>query len=91
MIHEIDTNDVAISREALAALGASARSLLTRVFGAGNAGSLSLGEIVKIFAAKLYWNEAGGELLMCAELDGHTMCLPIPAGHWNVTVSGALQ
>lgn len=91
MIHEIDTCDVAISREALAALGATARALLTKVLGAGNATSLSLPEIIKIFASKLYWNEAGGELLMCAELDGQTLCLPIPAEHWNVSLTGQLQ
>ena len=91
MIHEIDTNDVAISREALSALGNTARSLLSKVLGAGNATSLPLAEVVKMFASKLYWNEAGGELLMCAEIGGQTLCLPIPAEHWNVSHEGQFQ
>ena len=91
MLHEIDTNDVTISREALKALSKAARSLLSRLLGDGKAQSLSMGEIVKLFASRLYWNEAGGELIMCADFEGHTVCLPIPAEHWNVNVTGRVQ
>jgi len=91
MLHEMDTNDVAISPEALTAMGKAARSLLARVIDAASAHAMPLSEIVSLFASRLYWNEAGGELIMCAELDGRTMCLPIPAEHWNVTVTGQLQ
>jgi hypothetical protein len=90
-LHELDTGDVAISPAALRAMGKAARALLVKVLGAGNAQSLSLTEIVRIFASKLYWNETGGELIMCADFDGRTVCLPIPAEHWNVNVNGRLQ
>lgn len=90
-IHELDLGDVAISREALSALGKAARSLLAKVMDAGSAQALTLSEIVKLFASKLYWNELGGELIMCADFDGRTVCLPIPAEHWNVNVPGRLQ
>lgn len=90
-LHEIETSDVAISREALSAVGKAARSLLARALGAGGAGDLPLGDIVKLFASRMYWSEAGGELIMCAEVGGKTMCLPIPAEHWSVNVGGKLQ
>lgn len=90
-LHEIDTADVSISREALTALGKAARSLLTTVMGTGSAQTLSLGEIVKLFVSRLYWNETGGELIMCADFEGRTVCLPIPAEHWNVNVAGQIQ
>lgn len=90
-LHELETDDVAISREALSALGKAARSLLTRIMSAANAEKLSLQEIVKLFASKLYWNEVGGELIMCAQFEGRTVCLPIPAEHWNVNIPGRLQ
>lgn len=91
MLHEIDSSDVSISREALDALGRAARALLATLLGAGNAHSLPVGEIVKLFAAKLYWNETGGELIMCADFHGRVVCLPVPAEHWAVSASGRSQ
>ncbi|MFZ5425505.1 MAG: hypothetical protein ACOZEN_00915 [Thermodesulfobacteriota bacterium] len=90
-LHELETSDVAISREALSALGKAARSLLVKVMGAGSVEAMTIGEIVKLFASKLYWNETGGELIMCADFEGRTVCLPIPAEHWNVNITGQLQ
>lgn len=90
-LHEIDSSDVAISREALAAVGDAARALLAGAMGASGAGSLTLGDIVKLFAAKLFWSEAGGELIMCGAVLGRTVCLPVPAGHWNVAAPRRVQ
>jgi len=50
-----------------------------------------LGDIVKLFAAKLFWSEAGGELIMCGAVAGRTVCLPVPAGHWNVAAPERVQ
>lgn len=90
-LHELDSADVAISHEALSAIGKAARSLLSAALGTAGAGDMPVGEIVKLFASKLYWNEAGGELIMCAAIAGRTVCLPVPAGHWNVPVRGSVQ
>lgn len=90
-LHEIETSDVAISPEALSAIGKAARSLLSRVMGATGAGSLDLGEIVRLFASRMYWNETGGELIMCAQVGDKTLCLPVPADHWSVNTDGRLQ
>jgi len=90
-LHELETSDVAISREALSALGKAARALLAKVTGADIVAGMTIGEIVKIFASKLYWNETGGELIMCADVDGRTVCLPIPAEHWSVNITGQVQ
>lgn len=81
-LHPIDLEDVAISPEALEALGAAAREVLLRE----GVDRLSLGGMLKVFAAHLFWNEAGGELLMCGEVGGRAVCLPVPAGHWSVAV-----
>lgn len=90
-LHRIESEEVAISREAISSMSKAARSLLARVLGAGSVETLSLGEIVSLFASRLYWNEVGGELIMCAQIGGHAVCLPIPAEHWNVIVAGRFQ
>ena len=90
-LHELESSDVSISREALAALGKTARGLLSKAMDAGGSHAMTLSDIVKLFASKLYWNESGGELIMCAQLEGRTLCLPIPSEHWSVTVTGHLQ
>jgi hypothetical protein len=90
-LHELETGDVSISHEALAALGRTARGLLAEAVGAGNSQAMTLSDIVRLFVSKLYWNESGGELIMCAQLDGRTLCMPIPPEHWNVIITGQIQ
>ncbi|WP_243439286.1 hypothetical protein [Fundidesulfovibrio soli] len=83
-LHPLDMEDVALSSEALRVLGDAARKLLSRV----GVKETSLARMIKVFCAKVYWNESDGGLLLCGELDGKMVCLPVPAGHWEVAVSG---
>ncbi|WP_243312631.1 hypothetical protein [Fundidesulfovibrio agrisoli] len=83
-LHPLDMEDVALSREALRVLGDTARKLLVRA----GAEETSMARIIKAFCAKAFWNESDGALLLCGELDGRMVCLPVPAGHWEVAVSG---
>lgn len=90
-LHEIDSMDVAISGEALDAVDRAARSLLSGTMGAAGVASLSLADIVKLFAENLFWSEQGGELILCAAVAGRTLCLPVPAGHWSVAAPDRVQ
>ena len=90
-LHELESSDVAISPEALAALGRAARPLLSRVMDVARAREMTLGEILKLFVSKIYWNEAGGELIMCACFGTRALCLPIAAEHWDVRITGRLH
>lgn len=90
-LHTLDTSDIAISREALAGLRTTAIAVLGRLMSADSLEGLTLSDIVKIFASKLFWNETDGGLIMCAELGARTFCVPIPAGHWNVNAPERLH
>lgn len=90
-LHELESSDIAISREALAALGKAARPLLGKVMDAGDAQELTLGQILKLFVSKIYWNETGGELILCACFGTRALCLPIPAEHWDMHITGRLH
>ena len=90
-LHTMETGDIVISVEALAGLRATARSVLGRMMSADSLEGLTLSDIVKIFASRLYWNETDGGLIMCAELGARTFCVPIPAGHWNVNAPERLH
>jgi len=86
-LHPLDIEDVAVSPEALGALLEAARGLLVRA----GVQEPSQAGILKSFCAKLFWNENGGDLLLCGEVGGRLLCLPVPAGHWNIAAPGPMH
>lgn len=86
-LHPLDMEDVALSREALRVLGDTARKLVARA----GAEEASVARMIKAFCAKAFWSESDGGLLLCGELEGRMVCLPVPAGHWEVAVSGPVH
>jgi hypothetical protein len=90
-IHEIATEDVSISAEAIVAIRKAATDILVRFVPGDRLGSMSLGDIMHLFAEKLFWNDQTGGLLMCSELGDGTFCLPIPREHWVVSPGITVQ
>jgi len=90
-LHEIATEDVAISIEAMAAIKKAAAEILARFVPGDRIDGLSPSDILQLFAEKLFWNEQTGGLLMCSELGDGAICLPIPREHWIVTHKGTIH
>jgi len=90
-LHEIATEDVSISIEAMEAIKQAGAEILARFMPGDRAGNLSLGDIIQLFAEKLFWNEQTGGLLLCSELGDGAVCLPIPKEHWIVSHKGTIH
>jgi hypothetical protein len=90
-LHEIATEDVSISVEAMAAIKQAAVEILARFMPCDRLGSMSMPDIIQLFAEKLFWNEQTGGLLMCSELGDGAICLPIPKEHWIVSHKGTFH
>ncbi|MBF0480915.1 MAG: hypothetical protein HQK81_04255 [Desulfovibrionaceae bacterium] len=90
-LHEIATEDVSISIEAVAAIKHAAVDILARFMPGDRLGGMSTADIIQLFAEKLFWNEKTGGLLLCSELGDGAYCLPIPKEHWTVSHKGVFH
>jgi hypothetical protein len=90
-LHEIASEDVSISIEAMEAIKHAAIEILARFMPCDRLGGLSMPDIMQLFAEKLFWNEQTGGLLMCSELGDGAVCLPIPKEHWIVSHKGTVH
>jgi len=88
-LHAMDYQDITMSAEALKLVRAAGRALIERCLPCG--GKVSATEALSMFLDRIYFNERTGDLLMCADLPGSGLCLPIPKGHWGVRRSGRMQ
>lgn len=82
-LHELDYEDVALSNAALALVRRAARVVLRRL-GAEAAGPLPTGRALALFLDRVFWEEKSGGLILCAELPGAGVCLPIPRDFWGL-------
>lgn len=88
-LHVMDYQDITMSSEALRLVRAAGRALLERCQPRG--GRIRSSEALSMFLDRIYFNERTGDLLMCADLPGSGLCLPIPKGHWGVRRAGRIQ
>jgi hypothetical protein len=82
-LHELDYEDVALSAAGLALVRRAAAAVLRRVSGMA-AEDLPLARALALFLDHVFWNEATGGLILCADLSGKSICLPIPAACWGL-------
>jgi hypothetical protein len=82
-LHELDYEDVALSRAALALIRRAARGMLRRL-GAEDAGPLPMGRALALFLDHVFWDERSGGLILCAEFPERSVCLPIPRDFWGL-------
>lgn len=88
-LHAMDYQDITMSAEALRLVRAAGRALLERCL--PREGRVTASEALSMFLDRIYFNERTGDLLMCADLPGNGLCLPIPKGHWGLRRSGRMQ
>lgn len=78
MLHVLDREDVAITPAGLKLIIAAAREVF-----AGSAPAEPQ-QAVSLFVDRIYWEEDSGTLIMCNEMRGRNICLPIPKKHWRI-------
>ena len=83
-LHEIDSDDVGLTRRGLDLVSAAARMLLCGAQPGLADVPLTRGQGLALFLDHLFWEEDGGRLILCADLPGRSFCLPIPPQHWRV-------
>jgi hypothetical protein len=82
-LHELDYEDVALSAAGLALVRRAAAAVLRRLSGMA-AEDLPLSRALALFLDHVFWNEATGGLILCADLPGKSVCLPIPPDCWGI-------
>ncbi len=88
-LHVMDYQDITMSAEALRLVRAAGRALLERCLARDE--RVTASRALAMFLDRIYFDERTGDLLMCADLPGSGLCLPIPKGHWGVRRPGPLQ
>ncbi len=82
-LHELDYEDVALSAAGLQLVRRAAAMVLRRLSGMA-AEDLPPSRALALFLDHVFWNEATGGLILCADLPEKSVCLPIPPGCWGI-------
>ncbi len=82
--HELDMEDVTISSPALEAVKRIAQNILVGRVPQDKLRKVTVGDAVALLTTSLFWDEKSGCLYLCSDMDGNTLCLPIPSDHWGV-------
>lgn len=82
-LHELDYEDVALSAAGLQLVRRAAATVLRRLSGMA-AEDLPLSRALALFLDHVFWNEATGGLILCADLPEKSVCLPIPPECWGI-------
>lgn len=84
VLHAIDFEDVALSREGATLIHQGARAVMRQYMPAADSEGLTAAQAVALFVDKIFWEENSGGLIMCTEVGDKSLCLPIPRSHWKV-------
>ncbi|MGL1861704.1 MAG: hypothetical protein OCC46_04175 [Pseudodesulfovibrio sp.] len=84
VLHLIDFEDVALSREGAKLVHHGARAVMRQYMPAANSEKLTPSQAVALFVDKVFWEENSGGLIMCTDVAERSLCLPIPKAHWKV-------
>ena len=66
-LHELDYEDVALSAAGLALVRRAAATVLSRISGMAAGEDLPLSRALALFLDHVFWNEATGGLILCAD------------------------
>lgn len=92
ILHAIDFEDVALSREGVRLVHRGAKAVLQQFMPAADSDNLTVSQAIALFVDQIFWVEESGGLIMCSELVDRHVCLPIPKTHWTVrTHTGMAQ
>lgn len=90
VLHEIDYEDVSITPEGARMVMSAARSLVGEYMPAKDPASLTVRECIALFLDHIFWDENSGGLVMCSDVDTHSVCLPLPSRCWRVRTRSRL-
>ena len=84
VLHVIDYEDVALSREGAKIIHMGARMVMRQYMPAADSDKLTSAQAVALFVDKVFWEENSGGLIMCTDVADRSLCLPIPKVHWKL-------
>lgn len=84
VLHAIDFEDVALTREGAKIVHLGARAVMRQFMPAADSDKLTPSQAVALFVDKIFWEENSGGLIMCTDVADRSLCLPIPKAHWKV-------
>ena len=84
VLHVIDFEDVALSREGAKLVVEGARAIVRQFMPAADHENLTPAQAIALFIDQVFWEEGSGGLIMCADMPGTSLCLPVPKGHSTV-------
>lgn len=91
-LHELDYQDVAISREGIRLVRKAAEVVMDQYMPGGDSSRLTVSQAIAMFVDHVFWDERTGGLILCMDVDNRMFCLPIPRAHWSVRrFKGVLQ
>lgn len=88
VLHVIDFEDVALTREGFKMLHLGAQAVLHQYLPSVDTDHLTPEEIMRLFLDHVFWEEESGGLIMCTDVAQTSVCLPIPKAHWTVKTNG---
>ncbi|BCS90063.1 hypothetical protein [Pseudodesulfovibrio sediminis] len=91
ILHAIDFEDVALTREGARLVHLGAKAVMRQYMPAADCDSLTASQAVALFVDKLFWEEHSGGLIMCTDMADKSVCLPIPRRHWGLKDTGVLS
>ncbi len=80
-LHEMDYEDVALTDAGMRLVRRAATAVMEQLVGL-NEGELPPSRALALFLDHVFWDEMSGGLILCAELPGRSICLPIPRECW---------
>lgn len=82
-LHELDYEDVALSAAGLKLVRQAAALVMQRLTGMADE-DLPASRALALFLDHVFWNEATGGLILCAQITDRSVCLPIPPECWGL-------
>lgn len=90
-LHQLDYEDLALTGPGMRLVCRAALDVLRR-FGTVDEGELTLGRALALFLDHVFWEEKSGGLILCADFQDESFCLPIPRGLWSLAArAGRVQ
>jgi hypothetical protein len=90
ILHLIDYEDVALSREGVKLIHFGARAVMRQFMPASDSEKLTRSQAIALFVDKVFWEENSGGLIMCTDVANRSLCLPIPKAYWRVKDNGGM-
>ncbi|MEW5773857.1 MAG: hypothetical protein AB1916_10085 [Thermodesulfobacteriota bacterium] len=83
-LHALDMEDILLSVEAMQSIGRIACRMLSRYVPRPADIPRRMAGIMAGLSEEVYWCDATGQLVLCADLHGDFHAIQVPLGHWTM-------